>query len=800
MIRLKNVSKYYHSNNSVSLGLRGINLEMEKGEFVAITGESGSGKTTLLNVISGMDSYEEGELYFNGHATSHYGTEEWEKYRRNQIAFVYQGYNLIDSYTALQNVESVLLIQGEHGKDIHKRAEGYLEKVGLLEQKNNRATQLSSGQKQRLSIARALAKETELIVADEPTGNLDSENGLQIMKLFHELSQERLVIVVTHNYEQVKDYATRTIRLYGGMVASDSKIENESESVKQSESETPKKKKQKKSIKERSQAFRKRMAIAYRFVSMNRRAQPKRNLLILMLLLFLSGSFFVFYGGFCSNLDGSLAKVYHSEAFPNGNQRRLVIRKSDDSVMTEEDVKKIQKVKYVQQTDLYDGVNDIVYAYRENKDYQLEYSVRVTRMDYPDHMDVKFLVDDQYMRSDSCLKESALSEGRLPEAENEVVLYSKDKDALGSTVCFYFSNKQVWGEEQYIQKDMTVVGILKKKTSQVYFDGAFCRWMAMNSRAIHSILYVQDATAGRGVITQKIDELTTSLNREELKEASGQAMESGSAILLGTENIIFEPNDKLEDGQVVFSTLYYDMHVQIENVDGRATQRKNPFKIRNQVLCMYEGEEGDTSVMLEVLPQESKSSTQVVQVSRNLYNSMYPEQDSKQLTVYIKDYAYTDRVLEAIRGKGYEAISVYQVGATSDDPEKVIERVTMMAFSLGALCVVFVLGVLILYVLMKLKRGDFIILKSLGMEQKVVREINCMDLVSGITITWLIALGIALILNWTGNRYIQDIVKYYRIYHYLLLYLLNVIFALLVGLWYSHHLAKRSKITELKEG
>ena len=211
MIRLEKISKYYHSNNGVSLGLRKINLEFRKGEFVAITGESGSGKSTLLNVLSGNDTYEEGELYVNGMGTSHFTKEEWEDYRRDYIGFVYQGYNLIDSYTVLENVKAAIIIREDY-YDMDEKAMKYLEKVGLTEVAYHKATELSSGQKQRLSIARALAKETETIVADEPTGNLDVENGMEIMGILHELSKEKLVIVVTHNYDQAAPFATRKIR------------------------------------------------------------------------------------------------------------------------------------------------------------------------------------------------------------------------------------------------------------------------------------------------------------------------------------------------------------------------------------------------------------------------------------------------------------------------------------------------------------------------------------------------------------------------------------------------------------
>jgi len=205
-IKLQNISKYYYSETAVTQALQGINLEFRMGEFVAITGESGSGKSTLLRIISGMDTFDDGELYVDGQPTFQYDEDDWEEYRRTKIGFVFQDYSLIGHYTAKENIVSALLIMGVPEKEAGDKAIHYLERVGLSAQRDQRASKLSSGQKQRLSIARALAKDTDIIVADEPTGNLDSETGAQIVKLLRDLSQDHLVIMVTHNYEQVEKY------------------------------------------------------------------------------------------------------------------------------------------------------------------------------------------------------------------------------------------------------------------------------------------------------------------------------------------------------------------------------------------------------------------------------------------------------------------------------------------------------------------------------------------------------------------------------------------------------------------
>lgn len=225
VLKLEKISKVYTSSKTVAIGLKDINLDFYMGEFVTITGSSGSGKTTLLNVLSGMDSYEEGELFFNGESTSYYSQQDWEKYRMENISFVFQDYNIIDSFTVLENVEFALL-HIEDPKKRRKKAIELIEKVGLKSHINHKGSKLSGGQKQRTVIARALAKESPIILADEPTGNLDTKSAAEIVKLLKKIALDKLVIVVTHNAEQFKDVATREIRLYDGKVASDIELNN----------------------------------------------------------------------------------------------------------------------------------------------------------------------------------------------------------------------------------------------------------------------------------------------------------------------------------------------------------------------------------------------------------------------------------------------------------------------------------------------------------------------------------------------------------------------------------------------
>ena len=222
MLKLIDVKKDYKVADSKVHALKGIDLEFRKNEFVCILGPSGCGKTTLLNIIGGLDQYTSGDLVIGGRSTKNYGDRDWDVYRNHQIGFIFQSYNLIPHQTVLGNVELALTIAGIGKEERRERAKQALERVGLGEELNKRPNQLSGGQMQRVAIARALVNNPAILLADEPTGALDSKTSVQIMDLIREISGERLVIMVTHNPELAESYASRIVCLKDGLVESDS--------------------------------------------------------------------------------------------------------------------------------------------------------------------------------------------------------------------------------------------------------------------------------------------------------------------------------------------------------------------------------------------------------------------------------------------------------------------------------------------------------------------------------------------------------------------------------------------------
>lgn len=222
MLQLKNIVKTYSTGDTEVQALKGVSINFRPNEFVSILGQSGCGKTTMLNIIGGLDQYTSGDLVIKGKSTKKYKDKDWDAYRNHSIGFVFQSYNLIMHQTVLQNVELALTLSGVSKSERRKRAKEVLEKVGLGSQLNKKPNQMSGGQMQRVAIARALINDPEILLADEPTGALDTETSVQIMDLLKEIANDRLVIMVTHNPELAEQYSTRIIRLLDGEVKDDS--------------------------------------------------------------------------------------------------------------------------------------------------------------------------------------------------------------------------------------------------------------------------------------------------------------------------------------------------------------------------------------------------------------------------------------------------------------------------------------------------------------------------------------------------------------------------------------------------
>lgn len=760
MIKLVNLSKYYYGNNSVALGLRKVNLEFHTGEFVAITGESGSGKTTLLSTISGMLPYEEGEMYFQGKATSYYDEADWEEYRKNHIAFVFQNYNLIDSYTALENVMTSFLIQGVSKDEAKEKSMQLLERVGIAEFATHRATELSSGQKQRLSIARALAKNTEVIVADEPTGNLDSENGRQIMELFAELSKEKLVITVTHNYEEAAPYVTRKIVIHDGEVEEDIQISDlGKKNVEGAEISVGAEPAQNVELDSHKAEQKKsgHLNTAWTFALMNMKSRLGKSVFLTVFLLVVSAAYFLFMGNFIANLDDTNTKKYENSAFYNSDQTRIIVRHGDGSEMTEEDFVFLQELEHVVYAEKYSLVNDIYYFSEKGVDYQVRYlDDRVSLGDAESYREEVTLDKfSKFMFSSSGLRTSDLAYGSLPESTNDVVIYAEDDSLLGSEIVCYFSNQRDWSRNTYIRMKLSVCGILKEPTNQYYFSEDFCKVLNNGALGYRNVYGFRD--------------------------------------YYGLADTFFYIDDsfKLEKEQVVASHEVYGSYmadvaemneISSEILELGTVDAKGDKWIGNMHIQQVGAE--DLIVVAEHL-----SSEYFMIISKEAYEELHQGIINTQMGVYVEDYAYLNDVLKAIRGAGYEAVAPFHIGSVEYDDAKVTERLVTLGLSLVAMIVLFVLEIIIVMAFMKNEKSSDLILKSIGMSQKTLTYVKGYTLCS----YSVIAFGVMLLLVFTlgaGVSQIKDLLIYYRIYHVLILFVISIGAMLVTTWWYNKYLAR----------
>lgn len=432
LLKLKNVSKFYYNKGLVATGFTRVSLDFNLGEFVVITGESGSGKSTLLNVLSGLDSYEEGEMYINGEETSHYNEGDFEHYRKTYVGNIFQSFNLVGSYTVYQNIELVLLLNGFKKKDIHEKIISLIKEVDLYRFRNTRVSKLSGGQKQRVAIARALAKDTPIIIADEPTGNLDSKSAKSIIKLLSQIAKEKLVIVVTHNYDQVEDYATRKIEMHDGKVREDITLKVVEKSTVQLY--------EYKDIKFTSK--------------INLGIRNSFNILPKFFLMFLVFTFIItaFLGEYSvfNKLEEEEAKYGFNSFFSDIDVNRIVIKKANNAYFTDQDFTNIKKLN---------NFNKI-----EKDDLLLDSNYTINNDEY--YLWGKFKSINEIKKVDV---------GRLPRTENEIVVkgyiydyyLSNDPEELFNQKLYIYDE---YGKSAGTKESIKVVGIIY---SENYNDDSF---------------------------------------------------------------------------------------------------------------------------------------------------------------------------------------------------------------------------------------------------------------------------------------------------------------------------------------
>lgn len=446
LLELKDLCKYYTGRQSVVIGLSNVDLQFRSGEFVAVTGESGSGKSTLAQVVCGILPYESGELYIEGKPTSHYDGSDWERYRRERISYISQSYGILPGSTVLSNVVSALRITGMDKVQAAERAEELLKMVELWELRGRRAAKLSSGQKQRLSIARALAKPAPILVADEPTGNLDGENSAKVIRLLAQAAKERLVILITHDFQEAEGYATRRIGLKDGRVAQDAELAPKAEAA------------------AREPAVREKRAISAYIAGLQIGGRPVWSVLVGLFFALTAFAVFAFLGTFIVNLDDTSTRVYDDSAFANGDMTRIVVQRMDSQGFTQKDWEAVLSVKNARSLERNSYLADWQYAWQQDVDYQLHYHVESvgSEMDNDKTLSVSveflqgkcdFVQTVPWLAGDG----QFLTAGRLPETMYEVVI-AGPAERIGESIPVYLRDEKTMSVSSYVHIDVTVVG------------------------------------------------------------------------------------------------------------------------------------------------------------------------------------------------------------------------------------------------------------------------------------------------------------------------------------------------------
>ena len=516
MLKLENVSKIYYTNGIVATGISKVNLELNIGEFVVITGESGSGKSTLLNVISGIDSYEEGEMYINGKETSHYTEKDFEEYRKKYIANIFQSFNLINSYTVYQNVELVLLLNGYKRRQIKKKVLDIIDKVGLTKFKNTKVSKLSGGQKQRVAIARAIVKDTPIIVADEPTGNLDTKSAYEIIELLKNVAKDKLVVIVTHNIEQVEKYATRIIKMHDGRLIQNTEIKNINEDSKI------------------TQASGKNITIPnqYRLGIRNTFNIFSKFILLFIVFTFMSVAFLAEYSAFKLVEHSTEESSGYSANLRDISKERILINKQNREPFTEDDYSKIKQLS--------------------NIDYIVEDDIS---------LDTEFILRNDTLNTYGYIKDinnfkGNLDIGRMPENDDEIILKANKDDytitqMLDETLNSEFSLQKSYREGDTI-KTVKIVGIQYNENNTIY-DRTF-----YVSNEVKKVV--------RSYVHNQYSDMKTLLNDKYVQYniETSENVEPGTAIVNDDLKYQFKNNKIINQNiNISVSNIYYEDNIDL---------------------------------------------------------------------------------------------------------------------------------------------------------------------------------------------------------------------------------------------
>ncbi len=744
MIRLKNVSKFYYSKGVIATGFTKVNLEFKIGEFVAITGESGSGKSTLLNVISGLDSYEEGEMYIDGMETSHYLEKDWEIYRRKNIGNIYQNFNLVNSYTVYQNIDLVLSLNGINRKARKEKIYELLKRVDMYKYRNTKVSKLSGGQKQRIAIARALAKDVPVIIADEPTGSLDKRSAENIIKLLKEISEDKLVIIVTHNYDQVSDYVTRKITMHDGKVLEDKKFKLIEDELPRQESVY------------RNMSFHNKIRLGTR----NTFNVVPKFILLFLVYAFIVAALMGEYSFFKKN-EYEMDKAGFNYIFSDIDDKRMVINKKDKAEFSKEEINTIKELNNVSSVIENDVIVDQDITFSDNEG-MLWLQGRV---------------------ADSKSFKGNVDLGRKPENSNEVIIagekgnyyLSEDGESILNQKLYTVSDN---GEIEK-NKEVTVVGVKYIDMPLNYVDFK----IYMGQEMLDKILFDTH---------QKYSTITIDFMGENHRASDGGnnfKLVVNNWVTPGTAIIPEDFNSRCDKNVCLNKTFNVKVDNQYYNTSREFKIEKNyNQKNINTILEISDYKKDDFEEMYNG----------IIYINPLDYNELF-NKGTYQMSVYVNDIDNLDSVASRLDKMGYKTLKMRDV--VVDEGATEIMKIFKLIVTCALVFVLFFISYFIIKIILKSRNVYFSVLRMLGASKNVCRELLVIELLVISNLSYFIFIGIAE-LNKTkllNIGFIDTVNTYFRFNDYIVLYVVLTLMSLLISVKYAAKLFKNSVMSVYRE-
>ena len=738
MLELKNVSKFYYNKGVIATGFSKVNLKLDIGEFVAITGESGSGKSTLLNVISGLDTYEEGEMYINGKETSHYSDKDFEDFRRKYIGNIFQTFNLVNSYTVYQNIELVLLLNGYKKRKIKKQVLELIKKVDLYKFKNTKVSKLSGGQKQRVAIARALAKETPIIIADEPTGNLDKEAAESTIKLLSEIAKDKLVVIVTHNYEQIEKYVTRKITMHDGRIIEDKKIKETKNTKKANEVE----------YKNITLFNRLRLGIRNTFNIKTKFA------LLFLVFMFMTSAIIAQYAN--SRKQKHLAeREGENYIFQNCSENRIVIKKKDGLPFSEEEYAKLENIENIDYIVKDDALLDTGVDLGDNEYFSI-YGRATSIKGFKGKLDV----------------------GRMPENDNEIIVEGHKDDYYIQALVNRLENATLYLVDLYtgtMNKDvkMQVVGIKYFTNSNDYYG--------------NSNIYVSDAILNkmRFQINQTYSQIKVLFQGKYYESTLFNpyfTVRTSENVPVGKAYVSNDLNYEVPSGscrnkpiKIEVNNLYYQKEIELT-----IARTYTKYNMKSLVGGEYEMSNGT----IYINPED--------------YNKLF-DKPSYQSSVFIKDMALLRNTTLELENLGYKTLIIKDTMVKVGQSQLV--EIFQTIATIVLIVTLFFITYFIIKVILKSRNTYFAIIRMLGATRKICKQLLIIELLVVENLAFIISLSVVVLQakHLINLGFIQTIVDYLKIKDYVILYVVLMAMSYIISLKYARKLFKDSSIKTYNE-